>query len=76
MADRHDIADITEQETGNLQLIIFLVRCSILTENDQMINDTDNDTGNIGDCTSHHKFPVFVKNQKTDNRKNVGKGNR
>ena len=76
MADGHNIADITQDDTGNLQLIVFNICGAGKSKDTGAVDDADDNAGGISDTTSDHKLLAFIENQNTHYRKDVSKGNR
>ena len=59
MTDGHDIADVAEDDTGQLQLIIFHIGSAVEAQHIAIDGCTDDDQG-IGDTAVNHEFSVLI----------------
>ena len=59
MTDGHDVADVAEDDTGQLQLIIFHIGSAVEAQHIAIDGCTDDDQG-IGDTAVNHEFSVLI----------------
>ena len=76
MLDGHDIADVAEDDTGYLKLVVFHIRGAVGTERNDMVDRACDDDECVGNAAVHHKFPVLIENEQAGHRKDIGEGDR
>ena len=59
MTDGHDIADVAQDDTGQLQLVILHIGSTVEAQHIAIDGCTDDDQG-IGDTAVDHEFPVLI----------------
>ena len=67
MADGHDVADVAEDDTGQLQLIVFHIGSTVVAQHVTVDSGSDNDRG-IGNAAVNHKFLVLIQYQQACHR--------
>ena len=62
MADGHDIADVTQDDTGQLQLVILHIGSTVKAQHVAVDGSAHNDQ-RVNDTAVDHEFPVLIQDQ-------------
>ena len=62
MADGHDIADVTQDDTGQLQLVILHIGSTVKAQHVAVDGSAHNDQ-RVDDTAVDHEFPVLIQDQ-------------
>ena len=62
MADGHDITDVTQDDTGQLQLVILHIGSTVKAQHVAVDGSAHNDQ-RVDDTAVDHEFPVLIQDQ-------------
>lgn len=70
MADGYDIADVAEDDAGQLQLIIFHIGNAVEAQH-VAVNGSADDDQDIGDTAGNHEFSILIYYQQARHRQDI-----
>ena len=74
MLDGHYIADVTEDNAGQLQLVVLHVGSGLKSQH-HPVGGASHDNQGVYNAAAYHEFLVFIQDQKTCHRQNISEGN-